>query len=119
MSCQNSHPAFRDMKMSLLNVIIVSVATPVMLLMKLGIESNCKPWFTVCFVPVVPLSTHKYKEVSCHICRFAQDLSKRPDVQSQAGGGGPPPPAPYQGHPGWGPQGPGAPVQAHQGYVYK
>ncbi|EEH11314.1 hypothetical protein HCEG_05508 [Histoplasma capsulatum var. duboisii H88] len=79
------------------------------------------PWFTVCFVPVLPLSTHKYKEVICHVCRFAQDLSNRPDVESQAGGAAPPP-GPYQGHPGWGPQGPGASGalgQQQPGYVYK
>ncbi|KAL8665636.1 MAG: hypothetical protein Q9202_002140 [Teloschistes flavicans] len=56
------------------------------------------PWFTVCFIPVLPLSTHKYKEVACPICHFMQDLANRPDVQSQhlqhqpppvmAGGGG-------------------------------
>ncbi|PGH14213.1 hypothetical protein AJ79_03186 [Helicocarpus griseus UAMH5409] len=76
------------------------------------------PWFTVCFIPVIPLATHKYKEVTCHICRFAQDLSKRPDVQSQAGGAPPPqhPPAPHQGPPGWGPQGPGVP---QPGYGHK
>ncbi|EER29282.1 hypothetical protein CPC735_069640 [Coccidioides posadasii C735 delta SOWgp] len=32
------------------------------------------PWFTVCFVPVIPLAFHKYKEVYCHICRFTQDI---------------------------------------------
>jgi len=41
------------------------------------------PWFTVCFVPVIPLSTHKYKEVTCARCHFTQDLSVRPDVQAQ------------------------------------
>ncbi|EFW15461.1 rhodopsin family protein [Coccidioides immitis RS] len=51
------------------------------------------PWFTVCFVPVIPLAFHKYKEVYCHICRFTQDIKYRPDVQSQhmQGGQGPPP----------------------------
>ncbi|KAL2054210.1 hypothetical protein ABVK25_005351 [Lepraria finkii] len=64
------------------------------------------PWFTVCFLPVVPLATHKYKEVACPICHFMQDLSNRPDVQSQhpgagammVGGGGPPPPGIPPGH---------------------
>ncbi|KAB8233686.1 hypothetical protein BDV23DRAFT_3197 [Aspergillus alliaceus] len=32
------------------------------------------PWFTVCFIPMIPLATHKYKEVICHTCRFTQDL---------------------------------------------
>ncbi|PYH44825.1 rhodopsin family protein [Aspergillus saccharolyticus JOP 1030-1] len=38
------------------------------------------PWFTVCFVPVIPLATHKYKEVTCYTCRFTQDLRDRPDI---------------------------------------
>ncbi|KAK2800406.1 hypothetical protein FQN51_006132 [Onygenales sp. PD_10] len=89
-------------------------------------SANCItrwPWFTVCFIPLIPLATHKYKEVTCHICRFSQDLSKRPDVQSQAGGGGPQqPPAPHGGPPGWGHGGPGqAPPQPppQQGFGYK
>ena len=32
-----------------------------------------RPWFTVCFVPLIPLGS-KYKEVHCRICRFAQDI---------------------------------------------
>lgn len=32
------------------------------------------PWFTVCFVPVVPLSMHGYEDVVCSICNFAQPL---------------------------------------------
>ncbi|KAL2868816.1 rhodopsin family protein [Aspergillus lucknowensis] len=32
------------------------------------------PFFTICFVPLIPLSTHKYKEVTCYTCRFTQDL---------------------------------------------
>ncbi|KAI1497185.1 hypothetical protein F5X99DRAFT_413344 [Biscogniauxia marginata] len=54
------------------------------------IKSN--PWFTFCFVPVLPLSIHGYKDVVCHICNFAQPLENRPDVQALqnggAGGGG-------------------------------
>ncbi|OJI87064.1 hypothetical protein ABZX51_003255 [Aspergillus tubingensis] len=38
------------------------------------------PWFTVCFIPVIPLATHKYKEVTCYTCRFTQDLRDRPDI---------------------------------------
>ena len=37
--------------------------------------------------PLIPLSTHKYKEVACPICHFMQDISMRPDVQSQGPGG--------------------------------
>ncbi|KAM0797801.1 hypothetical protein BDR22DRAFT_861596 [Usnea florida] len=70
-------------------------------------------WITICFLPVIPLSLHKYKEVACPICNFMQDLGNRPDVQSQHPGagnmmqgppGGPPPP---QGYP---------PPQQQQGY---
>ncbi|KAI1934208.1 hypothetical protein LOZ12_002770 [Ophidiomyces ophidiicola] len=81
------------------------------------------PWFTVCFVPVLPLAFHKYKEVHCNICRFSQDIKYatllkkppfstleltsyryRPDVQSQhlQGGQGPPPVA-MGAYPGPGP----------------
>ncbi|GAQ33541.1 rhodopsin family protein [Aspergillus niger] len=31
-------------------------------------------------VPVIPLATHKYKEVTCYTCRFTQDLRDRPDI---------------------------------------
>ncbi|MCJ1350219.1 MAG: hypothetical protein MMC33_000200 [Icmadophila ericetorum] len=41
------------------------------------------PFFTLCFIPLIPLATHKYKLVTCPICRFTQDLSTRPDIQSQ------------------------------------
>ncbi|KAF7515556.1 hypothetical protein G7054_g14518 [Neopestalotiopsis clavispora] len=50
------------------------------------IKSN--PWFTFCFVPIIPLSIHGYEEVSCHICNFAQPLENRQDVQQMKGGGG-------------------------------
>ncbi|OAA68221.1 ribonuclease p complex subunit [Niveomyces insectorum RCEF 264] len=55
------------------------------------------PWFTFCFIPVIPLSIHGYEDVTCHICNFAQPLEHRPDVQAMrhggggGGGGGPPP----------------------------
>lgn len=49
------------------------------------------PFFTICFIPLIPLATHKYEEVACHVCRFHQDLRDRPDVQSMiANGGGQP-----------------------------
>ncbi|EPS27991.1 hypothetical protein POX_e06962 [Penicillium oxalicum] len=38
------------------------------------------PFFTICFIPLIPLSTHKYKEVTCYTCRFTQDLRDRPDI---------------------------------------
>ncbi|KAK1755213.1 hypothetical protein QBC47DRAFT_383079 [Echria macrotheca] len=71
------------------------------------------PWFTFCFVPVIPLSLKGYEDVSCHICNFQQPLEHRPDVQAMRGGGGggggggmmmhPPPGAPPQGYQGQGP----------------
>ncbi|KAL4884526.1 hypothetical protein BJY04DRAFT_182717 [Aspergillus karnatakaensis] len=32
------------------------------------------PFFTICFIPLIPLATKKYKEVTCYTCRFTQDL---------------------------------------------
>ncbi|KAI1632098.1 hypothetical protein F4809DRAFT_645767 [Biscogniauxia mediterranea] len=49
------------------------------------IKSN--PWFTFCFVPILPLSIHGYQDVVCHICNFAQPLENRPDVQAMQNGG--------------------------------
>ncbi|KAI1398803.1 hypothetical protein F4819DRAFT_467298 [Hypoxylon fuscum] len=67
------------------------------------------PWFTFCFVPVVPLSIHGYQDVVCHICNFAQPLENRPDVKAMKRGEGggnniPMQPPPQQGAPpqGWG-----------------
>ncbi|KAL1896882.1 hypothetical protein Sste5346_004516 [Sporothrix stenoceras] len=37
------------------------------------------PWFTLCFVPVIPLSIHGYEDVTCHICNYAQPLEHRQD----------------------------------------
>ncbi|CRG90350.1 Dynein light chain, cytoplasmic [Talaromyces islandicus] len=37
------------------------------------------PWFTVCFVPCIPLSG-KYKEAHCYRCGFTQDMRARPDI---------------------------------------
>ncbi|KAH8906284.1 hypothetical protein BR93DRAFT_928881 [Coniochaeta sp. PMI_546] len=74
-----------------------------------------KPWFTFCFVPVIPLSMHGYEDVTCTICNFAQPLEHRQDVLQMRGGGGqgvplqptgPYPPGPPQGPQGWG----GSPV---------
>ncbi|EFR04408.1 hypothetical protein MGYG_07414 [Nannizzia gypsea CBS 118893] len=84
------------------------------------------PFFTVCFIPVIPLAMHKYKEVYCHICRFSQDLSMRPDVQSQGPGGqnqgqgqGPPPGGPPHYGPPPGQQGPYQQYQPPQQPGYK
>ncbi|CAK7201240.1 RNA-binding RNA processing protein rpp1 [Sporothrix eucalyptigena] len=59
------------------------------------------PWFTLCFVPILPLSIHGYEDVTCHICNFAQPLEHRQDVQAMryGGAGGQPPPGPG-GQPG-------------------
>ncbi|ESZ98160.1 ribonuclease p complex subunit [Sclerotinia borealis F-4128] len=66
------------------------------------------PWFTFCFVPVLPLSFHAYEDVVCSICNFAQPLQNRADVQSQINGGGQ---VPLQSQPpaggGGGPANPG------------
>ncbi|RKU48456.1 hypothetical protein DL546_002304 [Coniochaeta pulveracea] len=75
------------------------------------------PWFTFCFIPVIPLSIHGYEDVTCSICNFAQPLEHRPDVQQMKGGaGGPAPGFPMQpqGSPqGWqgGAPNPNAPMQ--------
>ncbi|KAJ0422276.1 hypothetical protein BJY00DRAFT_280578, partial [Aspergillus carlsbadensis] len=60
------------------------------------------PFFTICFVPLIPLSTHKYKEVTCYTCRFTQDMRDRPDINPNTR----PPPNVY---------GPQPPPQAHYG----
>ncbi|KAL2218773.1 hypothetical protein M432DRAFT_387175 [Thermoascus aurantiacus ATCC 26904] len=65
------------------------------------------PWFTVCFIPVLPLSTHKYKEVTCARCHFTQDLRDRPDINPAAPQQGPPP-GPMMAPPPMGPPPPGA-----------
>ncbi|KAI9055083.1 hypothetical protein LZ554_000048 [Drepanopeziza brunnea f. sp. 'monogermtubi'] len=72
------------------------------------------PWFTFCFIPVIPLSIHGYEDVVCSICNFAQPLKNRQDVMAMKGGGVPlqhQPPPPGGGPPaGWaGPGQPGAP----------
>ncbi|KAJ5278780.1 hypothetical protein N7478_004152 [Penicillium angulare] len=57
-------------------------------------------------LPLIPLSTHKYKEVMCYTCRFSQDLRDRPDITPDTR----PPPTPT--YP-WAPPGPHPPPQAH------
>ncbi|KAB8206901.1 rhodopsin family protein [Aspergillus flavus] len=63
------------------------------------------PWFTVCFIPMIPLATKKYKEVTCYTCRFTQDLRDRPDITPEtrppagAPAGPAPPPQAYWGPP--------------------
>ncbi|KAF7591954.1 hypothetical protein BBP40_000862 [Aspergillus hancockii] len=88
------------------------------------------PWFTVCFVPMIPLATHKYKEVTCYTCRFTQDLRDRPDITPDTRpppgvpSGPAPPPQAYYGPP---PQASGAggypqqpqPGPPQQNYQYK
>ncbi|KAK4183215.1 hypothetical protein QBC35DRAFT_120903 [Podospora australis] len=46
------------------------------------------PWFTFCFIPIIPLSMKGYEDVSCRICHYQQPLAHRPDVQQMRGGGG-------------------------------
>jgi len=85
------------------------------------IKSN--PWFTFCFIPVLPLSFKGYQDVICNVCNFAQPLENRPDVQNMRGGGGQVPlqnqqyPPQHQGGPppGWGG---GPPPQQQQGMRY-
>ncbi|KAH6669533.1 hypothetical protein B0J14DRAFT_598904 [Halenospora varia] len=81
------------------------------------------PWFTFCFIPVIPLSVHGYQDVVCSICNFAQPLENRQDVQQMVnggGGGG----MPLQNHPGqgpppgWGGQQQGAPPPKPQNMQY-
>ncbi|THC92171.1 hypothetical protein EYZ11_008358 [Aspergillus tanneri] len=54
------------------------------------------PWFTICFIPAIPLACNKYKEVTCYTCRFTQDLGDRPDItpDTRPPPGVPPGPAP-------------------------
>lgn len=64
------------------------------------------PWFTLCFIPVIPLSIKGYTDISCHICNFQQPLEHRPDVQAmKGGGGGGMPMQPQGGQPYGAPQG--------------
>ncbi|RFU34328.1 hypothetical protein B7463_g2024, partial [Scytalidium lignicola] len=68
------------------------------------------PWFTFCFIPVLPLSMHGYQDIVCSICHFSEPLQNRPDVISMQGGGNG---VPLQGPPpggGWGGGGGGPPA---------
>ncbi|KXJ91207.1 hypothetical protein Micbo1qcDRAFT_162828 [Microdochium bolleyi] len=83
------------------------------------IKSN--PWFTFCFVPVLPLSFKGYQDVICRVCNFAQPLENRPDVQNMRGGGGQVPLQQPQYHPGGGGPPPGwggGPPPQQQGMRY-
>ncbi|EYE91457.1 rhodopsin family protein [Aspergillus ruber CBS 135680] len=53
------------------------------------------PFFTICFIPVIPLAIHKYKEVTCYTCRFTQDLRDRPDITPETRPPANLPPGPY------------------------
>ncbi|TQS34371.1 hypothetical protein Golomagni_05249 [Golovinomyces magnicellulatus] len=46
------------------------------------------PWFTFCFVPVLPLSMHGSEDIACSTCNFAQPLRNRQDVMAMANGAG-------------------------------
>ncbi|KAF4985042.1 hypothetical protein FGRMN_11283 [Fusarium graminum] len=48
------------------------------------------PWFTFCWIPLIPLSISGYTDVACRICNFHQPLDNRPDVKAMANGGAPP-----------------------------
>ncbi|KAJ5920223.1 Dynein light chain type 1/2 [Penicillium verrucosum] len=81
------------------------------------------PFFTICFIPLIPLAMHKYKEVQCYTCRYTQDLRDRPDITPDTR-----PPAgmqygiqpPPQAQGGWQQQPPlQAPPQAQGGLGYK
>ncbi|KAI6246545.1 hypothetical protein HI914_05278 [Erysiphe necator] len=63
------------------------------------------PWFTFCFIPVLPLSRSGYEDVLCPVCNFAQPLKNRQDVIALANGGGG---IPLQNGPAYGPT-PGPP----------
>ncbi|KAJ4308274.1 hypothetical protein N0V84_012195 [Fusarium piperis] len=52
--------------------------------------TKSNPWFTFCWIPVVPLSISGYTDVACRICNFHQPLQNRPDVKAMANGGAPP-----------------------------
>ncbi|KAK4543942.1 hypothetical protein LTR36_004716 [Oleoguttula mirabilis] len=79
-------------------------------------------WFTICFVPLIPFSLKPWHQISCHICRFNQDIKYRPDVQQQMDGGAAQSiPMQNQGPPqGWNGQAPPQQQQENGGQpVYK
>lgn len=49
------------------------------------LKSN--PWFTFCWVPIIPLSISGYTDVACRICNFHQPLENRPDVKAMMNSG--------------------------------
>ncbi|CCE34703.1 uncharacterized protein CPUR_08639 [Claviceps purpurea 20.1] len=67
-----------------------------------------RPFFTFCFVPLIPHTISGYKDVTCNICHFQQPLSARPDVMSMANGG-----RGDGSHQGGGKHGPPPPQQQH------
>ncbi|EXV00092.1 hypothetical protein X797_006885 [Metarhizium robertsii] len=69
-----------------------------------------RPFFTFCFVPIIPFTISGYKDVTCNICHFQQPLENRPDVMAMAnrGGGG--------GNQGGGQHGPPPPQGGQQRY---
>ncbi|KAJ4163764.1 hypothetical protein LMH87_005472 [Akanthomyces muscarius] len=46
-----------------------------------------RPFFTVCYIPLVPFTIKGYQDVVCGICNFHEPLEKRPDVMAMANGG--------------------------------
>ncbi|KAJ3486581.1 hypothetical protein NLG97_g6581 [Lecanicillium saksenae] len=46
-----------------------------------------RPFFTICYIPVIPFTISGYQDVVCGICNFHQPLEKRPDVMAMANGG--------------------------------
>uniref|UniRef100_A0A0B7K312 Zinc-ribbon 15 domain-containing protein n=1 Tax=Bionectria ochroleuca TaxID=29856 RepID=A0A0B7K312_BIOOC len=42
-----------------------------------------RPFFTFCFVPLIPFTISGYKDIVCHICNHAQPLEARPDGPPQ------------------------------------
>ncbi|CEJ88787.1 Putative Rhodopsin family protein [[Torrubiella] hemipterigena] len=46
-----------------------------------------RPFFTVCWIPLIPHTISGYKDVACNICNFHQPLESRQDVLAMANGG--------------------------------
>ncbi|KAK0617985.1 hypothetical protein B0T17DRAFT_591906 [Bombardia bombarda] len=79
------------------------------------LKSN--PWFTFCFIPIVPLSIHGYEDITCRICNFQQPLAHRPDVIALKHGGNGQPGVPLQDH-GGAHQGAATGGKPNQGMTY-
>ncbi|OAA73550.1 hypothetical protein ISF_00451 [Cordyceps fumosorosea ARSEF 2679] len=80
-----------------------------------------RPFFTICYIPVIPFTISGYQDVVCGICNFHQPLEKRPDVMAMAnggggGGGGGGQQAQQQQNGGQKPQGPNQQGYNQQGY---